>query len=231
MYLQVDDLVGISFFVTSMALLASTAFFYMERGDVIKAWRTSITVACLVTGIAFVHYIYMRGVWLDTTSTPIVLRYVDWLITVPLQIVEFYLILTAVGYRSVGLFWKLLIASVVMLVTGYIGESGLGDAWLYFTIGMVAWLYILYELFFGEVSRAQLNQKKASCNLALNCLKWIVTVGWAIYPLGYVYGYLLPSISINALNIIYNLADFVNKIAFGLVIWTAARMDTPLTEK
>ena len=50
----------------------------------------------------------------------------------------------------------------------------------------------------------------------------IVTVGWAIYPLGYVFGYLTGGIDANSLNVIYNLADFINKIAFGLVIWAAA---------
>ena len=52
----------------------------------------------------------------------------------------------------------------------------------------------------------------------------IVTVGWAIYPLGYLYGY-MGSGDVQALNIIYNLADFVNKIAFGVVIWVAATSD------
>ena len=50
----------------------------------------------------------------------------------------------------------------------------------------------------------------------------IVTVGWAIYPLGYIFGYLIYGVDANSLNIIYNLADFINKIAFGLVIWAAA---------
>tara|TARA_Y100000992_G_scaffold256297_1_gene189750 strand:+ start:1387 stop:2082 length:696 start_codon:yes stop_codon:yes gene_type:complete len=231
MYLNPYDFVGISFFVTSMALLASTVFFILERSEVIPAWRTSMTVASLVTGIAFVHYLYMRGVWIELQSTPIVLRYVDWLITVPLQIIEFYLILCAVGYKKIALFWKLLIASTLMLVFGYIGEANMGSPTLFFILGMAAWLYILFELFFGEVAAATHESQKASCALAVVSLKWIVTVGWAIYPIGYAFGYLLPLVDANSLNIIYNLADFVNKIAFGLVIWTAARMDSPIYQK
>ena len=50
----------------------------------------------------------------------------------------------------------------------------------------------------------------------------IVTVGWAIYPLGYVFGYLTGGVDADSLNVVYNLADFINKIAFGLVIWAAA---------
>ena len=91
-----DDFVGISFWIISMGMLASTAFFFMERGTVNPAWKTSVTVAGLVTGIAFIHYMYMRDVWVTTGDSPTVYRYIDWLITVPLQMVEFYLILVAV---------------------------------------------------------------------------------------------------------------------------------------
>ena len=91
-----DDFVGISFWIISMGMLASTAFFFMERSTVNPAWKTSVTVAGLVTGIAFIHYMYMRDVWVATGDSPTVYRYIDWLITVPLQMIEFYLILVAV---------------------------------------------------------------------------------------------------------------------------------------
>ena len=100
-----DDFVGISFWVISMGMLAATAFFFMERGSVAAGWKTSVTVAGLVTGIAFIHYMYMRGVWLQTGESPTVYRYIDWLITVPLQMVEFYLILAAVRKVPGAIFW------------------------------------------------------------------------------------------------------------------------------
>ena len=78
-----DDFVGISFWVISMGMLAATAFFFMERSSVNPAWKTSVTVAGLVTGIAFIHYMYMRDVWVSTGDSPTVYRYIDWLITVP----------------------------------------------------------------------------------------------------------------------------------------------------
>ena len=87
-----DDFVGISFWIISMGMLAATAFFFMERSTVNPAWKTSVTVAGLVTGIAFIHYMYMRDVWVSTGDSPTVYRYIDWLITVPLQMIEFYLI-------------------------------------------------------------------------------------------------------------------------------------------
>ena len=217
-----DDFVGISFWVISMGMLAATAFFFMERSSVAAGWRTSVTVAGLITGIAFIHYMYMRGVWVQTGDSPTVYRYIDWLITVPLQMVEFYLILAAVRKVPSGIFWRLLIGSTVMLVGGYLGEAGYINAMLGFIIGMAGWIYVLYEIFSGEAGKAAAKSGNKALSTAFSALRMIVTVGWAIYPLGYVFGYLTGGVDAESLNVIYNLADFINKIAFGLIIWAAA---------
>ena len=224
--LATDDFVGISFWVISMGMLAATAFFFLERGSVAAGWKTSVTVAGLVTGIAFIHYMYMRGVWVQTGDSPTVYRYIDWLITVPLQMVEFYLILAAVRKVDGGIFWRLLIGSLVMLVGGYLGEAGYINEMLGFIIGMAGWIYILYEIFSGEAGKAAAKSGNKGLATAFSTMRMIVTVGWAIYPLGYVFGYLTGGVDANTLNVIYNLADFINKIAFGLVIWSAAMSNT-----
>jgi len=217
-----DDFVGISFWVISMGMLAATAFFFMETGNVAAGWRTSVIVAGLVTGIAFIHYMYMREVWISTGDSPTVYRYIDWLITVPLQMVEFYLILSAVGKANSGMFWRLLLGSLVMLIGGYLGEAGYINSTLGFIIGMAGWIYILYEIFSGEAGKAAAKSGNKALVTAFGAMRMIVTVGWAIYPLGYVFGYLTGGVDAESLNVVYNLADFVNKIAFGLVIWAAA---------
>ena len=223
--LNPSDYVGVSFWLLSAAMVAATFFFWVERDRAVGKWKTSLTVAAMVTGIAAIHYFYMRGIWIETGSSPTVFRYVDWLLTVPLQIVEFYLILAAIAVVSISVFWRLLIASVVMLVAGYIGEvSAMGDGgslWSGFWIGMVAWLYIIWEVFKGEASQISASKGTVASKKAFNALRLIVTVGWAIYPIGYYLGY-TGSADASTLNIVYNLADFVNKIAFGVVIWAAA---------
>ena len=130
-----NDYVGMSFFLATAMMLASTVFFFIERGDVKGKWKTSMTVAGLVTGIAFWHYLYMREAHVAGDVTT-VFRYIDWLITVPLQIVEFYLILAAVTVVPIALFWRLLGASLVMLVFGFLGETGLFDTNISFVIGL-----------------------------------------------------------------------------------------------
>ncbi len=229
--LQTNDIVGITFWLVSMGMIASTVFFFAERGTVAASWRTSISVAGLVTGVAFVHYMYMREVWITTGDTPTVYRYIDWLITVPLQIVEFYLILAAVRKVPTSIFWKLLIASIVMLVGGYLGEAGYIQPFVGFVIGMAGWIYILFELFSGDAGQAAAKSGNRSLKTAFSAMRVIVTIGWAIYPLGYLMGYLTGGVDVDALNIIYNLADFINKIAFGLVIWAAAMQNTRLASR
>mgnify|MGYP001166475169 FL=1 len=229
--LATDDFVGITFWLVSMGMLAGAVFFFLERNTVAASWRTSVTVAGLIQFVAFVHYVYMRDIWVSTGETPTVYRYIDWLITVPMQIVEFYLILAAVRKVPTSMFWRLLIASIVMLVGGYLGEAGYIQEFVGFIIGMAGWIYILFEIFSGEAGRAAAKGGNRAVATCFGAMRMIVTIGWAIYPLGYVFGYLAGGIDSNTLNIIYNLADFVNKLAFGLVIWAAAMQNTSLAKR
>ena len=236
--LSESDYVGISFWLVSAALLAATAFFFIERDRVHAKWKTSLTIAGLVTGIAFWHYLYMRGVWIDSMElslaetgtasgeTPTVFRYIDWLLTVPLLIIEFYLILKAVTNVAASLFYKLFVGSIVMLGFGYAGEADHMNQMIAFVIGVSAWLYMIYTLWFGEGAAARNASGNAAVTTAYNTMMWIIIVGWAIYPLGYAVGYFGGGVDEGSLNLIYNLADFVNKILFGVVIWSAAVSDS-----
>jgi bacteriorhodopsin len=221
-FLPTNDFVGISFWLISMGMLAATAFFFMEQANVGAQWRKSVNVAGLVTGIAFINYLYMRGVWIETGKTPIVYRYIDWLITLPLQLIGFYLILSAVKKVDSSIFWRILIGSLVMLLGGFLGETGKIPSTIGFIIGISGWIYILYEIFSGEAGKAAAKSGNKALVTAFGTMRMIVTIGWAIYPLGYIFGTLTSGIDANSLNIIYNLADFINKIAFGLIIWSCA---------
>ena len=229
--LDTDDMVGVSFWLASAMMLASTVFFIMERNNVADKWKTSMTVAALVTGVAWYHYTYMRDHWADsyaatgTGDSPLVLRYIDWLITVPLQVSEFYLILAAVGVVSAALFWKLFGASIIMLVAGFLGEAGHANETLMLAIGVAAWGYIIYEIWAGDAKKSAESASEGT-QFAFKAMALILTVGWAIYPIGYYFGNVADNVDLDALNILYNVADVVNKTAFGMMVWYAATMDT-----
>ena len=188
--LTASDPVGISFWLISMALVAATAFFFIERDRVAGKWKTSLTVSGLVTLIAAVHYFYMRDVWVSTGTSPTVFRYIDWLLTVPLLMIEFYLILSAVTKVPAGVFWRLLIGSIAMLGFGYAGEAGWMDAKMAFIPSMAAWFYIIWEIFKGEASQINAGLSNANVQKAYKWMLICVTIGWSIYPIGYFFGYI-----------------------------------------
>ena len=225
-FLATDDVVGISFWIATAVMAAGALFFFVERSTVKASWQTSLTVAALVCFVAFWHYMYMRDVWVATGESPTVYRYIDWLITVPMQIVEFYLILAACTAVSLGVFWKLLAGSLVMLLGGYFGETGVLSPMVGFVVGMAGWIFIIYYIFVGEAAQIKDSAGNENLVIAFDGIKWIVTIGWAIYPIGYFMGYLGGGVDANGLNTLYNLADLVNKFLFGLVIWYAAMRDS-----
>lgn len=223
--LKQDDFVGISFWIISMSLIAATVFFFLERDRVSAKWKTSLSVSGLVTLVAAVHYFYMREVWINIGSTPTVFRYIDWLITVPLLMIEFYLILSAITKVPAGVFWRLMVGTLIMLVGGYLGEAGYMAVLPAFIVGMAGWAFIIYEIYLGEAGKINAASAPPAVQSAFKAMRLIVVFGWSVYPLGYYFGYLTgagPEQSANALNVIYNLADFLNKIAFGLIIWSVA---------
>jgi len=232
-FLQPDDGVGISFWIISIAMVASTVFFASEAQTVGNHWKTSLHVGMLVTLIAAVHYFYMREYWVTIKQTPIVYRYIDWSLTVPLQMIEFYCILKAVKPDlGAGLFWRLLLGTVVMLAFGYVGEQSIINPWVGFAVGMAGWAFILYEIFVGEGGQvAQGKELDEYVSSAFNTMRFIVTVGWSIYPLGYFFGYLLGAVDDNILNLTYNLADMLNKIWFVAAIWHAAKQESAAKAK
>jgi bacteriorhodopsin len=221
-----DDYVGFTFFVGCMAMMAASAFFFFSINMVEGKWKTSLLISGLITFIAAVHYYYMRDYWAELHESPTFFRYVDWTLTVPLMCVEFYLILKAAGAQT-GLLWKLIWASVVMLVTGYVGEAVYADqAALWGLFSGIAYFYIVYLIMFGE-AKALADKSSASVQKAHGILCKFVLIGWAIYPLGYMigtgegqwYSFLQGAVD---MDVIYNIGDAINKIGFGLVIYSLA---------
>ena len=223
-----DDYTGFTFFVGTMAMMAASAFFFLSLNQFDKKWRTSVLVSGLITFIAAVHYFYMKEYWGAFHESPTFFRYVDWILTVPLMCLEFYLILKFAGAK-IGLLWKMIFYSLGMLVTGYLGETILKDnAAIWGLISGIFYFAIVYEIWLGSASKLA----KAAGGEVLKSHKilcWFVLVGWAIYPLGYMLGtdgWYTSIVGKGNVDVIYNIADAINKIGFGLVIYTLAVKST-----
>lgn len=234
-----DDPVAFTFFTGYMAMFAASVFFFFERGRVSDKWKLSLLVSGLITGIAAVHYFYMRDYYVATGENPTALRYIDWTLTVPLMCVEFYLLTKAAGAK-ISLMWKLIAASAWMLIAGYIGEAftdgSAGHSFTWGALSTIGYIYVLYAAWFGEVK--QLGDKSGNPVVikGIRTLAWFVLVGWAIYPIGYMCmpgGWLNTSLGWTSSNVdlFYNIADAINKIGFGLVIYSIAISDSFPKEK
>ena len=230
--LQAGDYIGFTFFTGYMSMLAASIFFIVERGTVSDKWKTSLLISALITFIAAVHYYYMRGVWLETATSPTQFRYIDWTLTVPLMCVEYYLILKPSG-ATIGMLMRLLAGSVVMLVAGYIGEAVVPEQnILWGIISTLGWAVIIYEIYAGEAAKLAKASTNEAVKVGYNTLRWFTLVGWAIYPIGYM---LLPGNLLSGfvegmdltksspVDLAYNIADAVNKIGFGLVVYSIAK--------
>jgi bacteriorhodopsin len=230
-----DNYVAFTFFIGPMAMIGASVFFFFELTNTSPKWRTSVLVSGLITFIAAVHYYYMRGYNLETGESPTFFRYVDWMLTVPLMCVEFYLITKKAGAK-IGLLWKLIFASLFMLITGYFGEAiDRDNSVLWGVISGAAYFYIVYLIWFGEVSKLAQDAGPEVAR-ANKILAWFVLVGWAIYPLGYIlgtpgglFGIQLvadPAAASRVMDIVYNIGDAINKIGFGLVIYSLSRTES-----
>merc|ERR1712004_546026 len=121
----------------------------------------------------------MREYWVTIHMSPIVYRYIDWSLTVPLQMIEFFLILQAVKPDlKGGMFFRLLIGTVIMLLFGYLGEAMVINAWSGFAVGMAGWFFILFEIFMGEAGKVAGTGDKVSENVkaSFSTMRFIVTV-------------------------------------------------------
>lgn len=242
MEIKVNDPVTFTFFTGYMAMFAASIFFFFERGQVDGKWKTSLLVSGLITAIAAVHYYYMRDYFAATGKTPVALRYIDWTLTVPLMCLEFYLLLKPAGAKA-SFMWKLIAASVVMLVAGYIGEAfvpvnadgsagegATGHSVLWGVISTLGYVYILYSAWFGEAKQLAASSNSTAVQKGIKALAWFVLVGWAIYPIGYMAmpGGWLSGVITNpeSVNLFYNIADAVNKIGFGLVVYSIATSES-----
>jgi len=226
-----DNYVAFTFFTGYIAMLAASVFFFVERGSVDEKWKMSLLVSALITGIAAVHYYYMRDYNLATGDSPTFFRYVDWILTVPLMCVEFYLLTKLAGAKK-SLLWKLILASTWMLVCGYIGEafnpggsSAGSHSYTWGVLSTIGYLYILYTVWLGEVAQLAEKSNSISIKKGVRYLGWFVLVGWSIYPIGYMCmdgGWLSSLMSPESVDVWYNIADAINKIGFGFVVYSIA---------
>jgi len=231
------------------AMLATTIFLLAVQGRVLPRYRLAVVISAMVCLIAAYHYIRifnsfteayvavdqgMKGV---ATEFNLVkgdgfnegYRYVDWLLTVPLLLFETVAVLALPRKTRSSLLWKLIPASILMIVLGYPGEIMGADSFasmktVWGVLSTIPFLYILYVLFV-EMTKASSSQPN-QVGKELRGLRWLLLATWGVYPISY----LLPQLGISGSDsfvgrqIGYSIADVLAKCLYGLLIFKIARI-------
>ncbi len=220
------DVASATFLLMTAAMAATTVLLLTSGRWVSPRWRLPVALSSLVPLVGVLHYGLSSLVWLQAHDMPVVFRYADWMIAAPVQVLTLYFFIQTVSSTPTGLFWRLLIASVAMVLARYMGETDLLYPTLGFLIGLLLWLYLLGELYFGRMAEIAAQSASDPVRIGFFWLRLIVTIGWALYPLSFLIVRLGNGADVAKMSVIYNLADLINQIAFVLAVLAAAINDS-----
>lgn len=219
---QTPDLTAASFSAVLFGLAATTVLLLMGTAWVGRAWRLPVAL-CAIAALIGIGSVYeARDAWLAGHGVPVVYHYVGWAVSMPLQVIALFFLAGTAGRVSAGLFWRLVVVSVLMVFVRYLGEAQLMHPTLAFLIGLIFWLYILGEFYFGRMDEVIRASTGDSLRRGYFWLRLIVTVGWAIYPLGNFLTAFAGMVDDGSLSIAYNIADILNRMAFGVAVLATA---------
>jgi sensory rhodopsin len=230
---DLEMLTFFTFFLGYIAMGAAFVFFIVERNNVAPQYKTTMTISALIVGIAAFHYYYMRGVYADYGTVSIEYRYMDWIITVPLMALKFPSLvgkdaITDDKVAGLGFTGICFLGALIMIGFGYAGEAGMMNEYLALALGGMGWAMIIVATGTPWTSGKGVDNSKIAPELmwSTNALRWFIVVGWVIYPLGYLFSpevAISEAVSQEVMAVLYNTADMINKIGFGVVAWMGAK--------
>jgi len=226
----------LSFALASM--MATTLFLWFRSFAVQDKYRSAVLISGLVTFIAAYHYMRIFNSWVEaykysTDSTDPVLtgvpfndayRYMDWLLTVPLLLMEILFVMKLSPEVMSSKSWTLGVGSALMIVSGYYGElvvtGDLTPRWVCWFISMFFFLFIVYELLVG-LSEATASETDSLVQGKLRNAQVVTVISWCTYPVVY----LFPMLGVNAASAVvsiqigYCCSDIISKCGVGLLIY------------
>ena len=221
-----------------VSMLATTVYTLISQNRVLPKYRNALVMSSMVTFIAAYHYYRIFNSFSESSENQVVnvsgaqgsfneaYRYVDWLLTVPLLLVEVIAVLALAAAVAKSLIMRLVPASAAMIALGYPGEisSDQNTQVLYGVLSTIPFLYILYVLF-AELSKS-LDRQPAGVAETVGRLRLLLIGTWGVYPIAYIFNIVgdASAESFVAIQVGYTIADILAKCVFGLTILKIARM-------
>lgn len=230
------ELVANSFSFAIAAMGAATIFLWLSRSQVGPNYKTTLTISGLVTAIATYHYFRIFNSWHDAytvtdgvvTATGIAFnsayRYVDWLLTVPLLLVELIFVMRLPEEETAARATRLGLAAALMIVLGYPGEIAADNVTkaVWGTLSSLPFLYIVWSLFRGLGE--SIGRQPENVRGLVRSARLLTFASWGFYPLVYMVPYTgATGDGVTAtIQLGYTLADLVSKAVFGVLIYNIA---------
>jgi len=242
----------LSFALASM--MATTLFLWMRVPSIVPKYRTALIISGMVTFIAAYHYMRIFNSWVEAYAYPSdhsgaardpaltgvpfndAYRYMDWLLTVPLLLMEIVLVMKLPEEQASRKCMTLGVSSALMIILGYPGEliveGALATRWMYWGAAMVPFCYIVFELMVGLA-----GAKNAEPNDKVKALvfrsQWVTVVSWLTYPVVYVFPMLglSGSSTVVAIQCGYCASDIISKCGVGLIIYSITAAKSEIEEK
>jgi sensory rhodopsin len=219
-------LLDTTFLLTFIAFVAGALFLYLERDRVPERFRTVMRVSCVYLVIASINYFYMKQVYgqglaAGMSKFPTQFRYIDWILTTPLMLLKFPLML-GIGKKGRSFMIRLVVLDLVMILGGYVGELNPLSPALHhgsFLVGCLAWFGIVGSLF--QALSVLPPRIGPSVRSGVRTMGMFLVFGWAVYPVGY----FAPMLGVpdDVRELIYNIADAVNKLGLCLIVYSSAK--------
>jgi bacteriorhodopsin len=222
-----------------ISMLATTVYTLVSQQRVLAKYRSALVMSSMVTFIAGYHYMRIINSFTESSTDMTVnisgdqgsfneaYRYVDWLLTVPLLLVEVIAVLALAKSVSRSLIMRLVPASAAMIALGYPGEisSNQSTQVIYGVLSTIPFLYILYVLFI-ELGKSLDNQPEGVA-ATIGRLRLLLVATWGVYPVSYILGMgegMASAQQFVGVQVGYTIADILAKCVFGLTIFKIARM-------
>lgn len=222
-----------------ISMLATTIYTLVSQQRVLAKYRNALVMSSMVTFIAGYHYMRILNSFKESSVDMTVnisgaqgsfneaYRYVDWLLTVPLLLVEVVAVLALSKSVSRSLIMRLVPASAAMIALGYPGEisSNQSTQILFGVLSTIPFIYILYILFI-ELGKSLANQPEGVA-ATIGRLRLLLVATWGVYPISYILGMgngMASALQFVGVQVGYTIADILAKCVFGLTIFKIARM-------
>jgi bacteriorhodopsin len=236
------DLVYNSLSFTMASMMASTLFFWFRMSSVNEKYKSAMCITGLVTFIAAYHYFRIFNSWVEAYEFPSssdgmirdpvitgkpfndAYRYMDWLLTVPLLLIEIIFVCKLSPAETVSKAVSLGVSSGLMIILGYPGEliieGNLSLRWKYWAAAMVPFLYVVHTLLVG-LQGAIASEENEGIKSMLSAVCWATVISWCTYPVVYVFPMfgLTGAESVVAIQLGYCVSDIISKCGVGFLIY------------